>query len=189
MDYYYGLLDIKTKDYGFLTDDHPQVNPETMIKVSEEERLQLLEEEKSGKEIVCYDGKVFTAEPEKYYVDDEGNWQKKTDEEFENEKAQRRKEEFEKTFFLTTLGYIRRKVSMATGDTKDFLSDLLPAISAGVQLGQQVPIITYKKPDFTQEITIEYMESLQEVKAVTPEFIQECVMQISTDFLATPLNL
>ena len=40
-----------------------------------------------------------------------------------------KKEQFNKDFFKTSLGYIRRKVSMATGETKDFLSDLLPSIS------------------------------------------------------------
>ena len=36
---------------------------------------------------------------------------------------------FNKEFFNTSLGYIRRKVNMSTGETKDFLSDLLPVIS------------------------------------------------------------
>lgn len=90
---------------------------------------------------------------------------------------------FNKEFFLTSLGYIRRKVSMATGETKDFLSDLLPVISMGVQSGQTVPIITYSLPDFSKELTTEYLESLQTVKNVTAQFVQECFLQLSNDFV------
>lgn len=111
-----------------------------------------------------------------------------TVEEKEEKQAQEREEQFNKDFFNTSLGYVRRKVSMATGETKDFLSDLLPTISMGVTFGQEVPIITYKQPDFTQECTLEYMESLQEVKNVTTQFIQECALQVSKDFLPTTLT-
>ena len=104
-------------------------------------------------------------------------------EEYEQEQIQAKQEEFNKEFFLTSLGYIRRKVSMSTGETKDFLSDLLPVISMGVQSGQTVPIITYSLPDFNQELTTEYLESLQTVKNVTAQFVQECFLQLSNDFV------
>ena len=87
---------------------------------------------------------------------------------------------FNRDFFNTSLGYIRRKVTMATGETKDFLSDLLPTISMGVQMGQPVTIITYKEPDFTQE-EIDWV-TLQDTKEVTPTFVQECFLQLSNDF-------
>ena len=90
---------------------------------------------------------------------------------------------FNKEFFNTSLGYIRRKVNMSTGETKDFLSDLLPVISMGVQSGQTVPIITYNLPDFSKELTTEYLESLQTVKNVTAQFVQECFLQLSNDFV------
>ena len=105
------------------------------------------------------------------------------------QKAQERQKEFEKDFFLTSLGYIRRKVNMATGDTKDFLCDLLPAITTGITLGQEIPIITYKQPDFTKEFTLEYLESLQEIKIATQQFCTECALQISADFMGQPLVL
>ena len=38
-----------------------------------------------------YEGKVFNAEPGRYYLDDDG-WHKKTDEEFNNEKAAEKKQ-------------------------------------------------------------------------------------------------
>ncbi len=94
-----------------------------------------------------------------------------------------KQEQFNREFFYTSLGYIRRKVNMSTGETKDFLSDLLPVISMGIQTGQTISIITYSLPDFAQEITTEYLETLQTVKNVTTEFIQECFLQLSNDFL------
>ena len=103
--------------------------------------------------------------------------------EYKQEQIKFKQEEFNKEFFLTSLGYIRRKVSMSTGETKDFLSDLLPVISMGIQSGQTVPIITYSLPDFTQELTKEYLESLQTVKNVTAQFVQECFLQLSNDFV------
>ena len=103
-----------------------------------------------------------------------------TVEEKEEKEAQEREEQFNKDFFQTSLGYVRRKVSMATGETKDFLSDLLPTISMGVQMGQPVTIITYNEPDFTQDVTD--FTSLQEYKTVTAEFVQECFLQLSNDF-------
>lgn len=95
-----------------------------------------------------------------------------------------REAEFNVEFFQTSLGYIRRSVTMANGSHKDFLSDLLPAISASVQMGQTVNIIAYDKPDFTEEVTdwTEY----QNIVAVTPQFIQECFIQLGNDFL--PIN-
>lgn len=132
-------------------------------------------------------GDLIKQNPDKYKIYD-GNVIAKTDEEYEQEQTQKRETEFNKEFFLTSLGYIRRQVNMATGQPKDFLSDLLPTISMGVTLGQEVPIITYKQPDFTQEFTLEYMESLQEVKNVTTQFIQECALQVSKDFLPTTLT-
>lgn len=102
----------------------------------------------------------------------------------EDDYIQEREEQFNKDFFKTSLGYIRRKVSMATGETKDFLSDLLPTISMGVQMGSPVQIIAYDKPDFTQEVTD--WTSLQSVITVTAEFIQECFVQLSNDF--KPVN-
>ena len=104
-------------------------------------------------------------------------------EEYEQEQIQAKQEEFNKEFFLTSLGYIRRKVNMSTGETKDFFSDLLPVISMGVQSGQTVPIITYSLPDFSKELTTEYLESLQTVKNVTEQFVQECFLQLSNDFV------
>ena len=120
-------------------------------------------------------------EPKGYYVCFKDNYTNgEINPYYENEKVKEREEQFNKDFFNTSLGYVRRKVSMATGETKDFLSDLLPTISMGVKMGQPVQIITYDKPDFTQEITD--WTVLQNVKTVTAEFVQECFLQLSNDF-------
>lgn len=99
---------------------------------------------------------------------------------WEQIQADKRKTQFYGDFFRTSLGFIRRKVSMKTGETKDFLTDLLPVISMAVNSGQAVNIITYVEPDFIHDITD--WEALQEVKQATPQFIQECFNQVSTDF-------
>lgn len=100
---------------------------------------------------------------------------------YEQEKINKRRAEFLKEFFLTSLGYIRRSVTMADGGKKDFLSDLLPVISMGVQGGQNVKIIAYNLPDFTSDITD--WTQYQHYETVTPQFIQECFLQLSNDFI------
>ena len=138
--------------------------------VLDEDGNQTFETKTIEKEVVKY--RTETVEKTGYNLEAWG----KTDDGYIKE----REEQFNKDFFNTSLGYIRRKVSMATGETKDFLSDLLPTISMGVQMGQPVQIIAYDKPDFTQEITD--WTVLQNVKTVTAEFVQECFLQLSNDF-------
>lgn len=99
---------------------------------------------------------------------------------YEQEQATRREAEFNKAFFNTSLGYIRRSVTMADGSKKDFLSDLLLPIKAGLELGQTVEIITYSKPDFTEDVTD--WTQYQTVKNATSQFISECLQQVVADF-------
>lgn len=98
------------------------------------------------------------------------------------EAAQERQVEFKKEFFETSLGWIKRKVNMKDGTKKDFLSDLLLQIKAGLEMGQTIQIITYSTPDFSQELTSEYLISLQVKKNATSEFILECLNQTVEDF-------
>ena len=71
---------------------------------------------------------------------------------------------------------------MKDGGQKDFLTDLLPSIKLGLELGEDVKIIVYQKPDFTRELTGDYMVSLQEVKQVNTDFVKECLVQTMKDF-------
>ena len=98
--------------------------------------------------------------------------------------AKERESEFNVQFFNTSLGYIRRSVTMADGSKKDFLSDLMPTIKMGLESGIAVNILAYDKPPFDKEV--EDWTEYQKQVVVTPQFIQECFMQLSNDFL--PIN-
>ena len=75
-------------------------------------------------------------------------------------------EKFKRDFFNTSLGYVRRKVYIqGTGETKDFISDVVPRLREGVK------IITYNA-DGTQNRDV----------AVTQQFIDECDNQFNVDF-------
>ena len=84
-----------------------------------------------------------------------------TQEEIEQQEQEQRTKEF----FNTSLGFIKRKVSMLTGETRDFLFDIKPTLAVGV------PIITYNL-DGTQNTNV----------LVTKEFLDECDKQIYKDF-------
>lgn len=73
-------------------------------------------------------------------------------------------ENFDRCFFETSLGYVKREVTMADGTHRDFLSDMASGITVGT------PILTYDR------------ELNQYVKQVTREFIGECVEQAKKDF-------
>ena len=101
---------------------------------------------------------------------------------YEEELVTQRENLFNQEFFQTSLGWIRRQVNMKDGSKKDFLSDLLLQIKAGLELGQSVEIITYKQPDFSEEINEAYMQTLQEKRTATLEFVKECLMRTVSDF-------
>lgn len=96
--------------------------------------------------------------------------------EYNTIQAQARENKFNEEFFLTSLGYIRRKVTMQDGTTKDFLTDLLPLMKIGV------PILAYDKPDFTNEITEAEFVKLQKQVIITETFLEECQAQVIIDF-------
>lgn len=147
-------------DLGFITDDEYGSTDVQNIEVSEEYYNNA---KQYGTNYYIYDNGEIVLNPN-----------------YEAEEQAKRQASFEKEFFNTSLGWIRRAVNMADGNTKDFLSDLLPAISMALNMGQTVNIITYRTPDFTQEITD--WTIYQEIKQVTPQFIQECFNQLSADF-------
>lgn len=84
---------------------------------------------------------------------------------YKAKKAQEEQERIKQDFFNTSLGYVKRKVTMINGDVKDFLFDIKPTLSVGN------PIITYNI-DGTQNRGV----------LVTEEFITECDKQIYRDF-------
>lgn len=112
----------------------------------------------------------FISAPEKYKVVNgkiiyNSNWQA--------EKIQAKEDAFNNAFFETSLGFIRREVSMKNGTTKTFLTDMLPQLIVGF------PILAYSKPDFTKDIDIvDYQKQVE----VTEEFLVECRNQLIIDF-------
>ena len=94
-------------------------------------------------------------------------------------KAQQREKEFNVNFFKTSLGYVKRQVTMKDGfTTKDFITDLIPLMMDI----PGVPVIVYGKPDFTQEVTDKTLLGLQKFVKSTPELIKECRAQAIIDF-------
>lgn len=85
MKYYYGNIE---GDWGFVDEKDSRRKLPNMIELSEIEYHNLLDKQTEGLEIVHYEGKVFNAEPGRYYVDSNGIWQKRTDIEID---AERRK--------------------------------------------------------------------------------------------------
>ena len=90
MNFYYGLVDEETNAWGFVEETDPRVH-EDMVYLTQEEWSNLLSQQSMGREIVGYDGQCFTAEPGRYYLDEQG-WHQKPDEQFNQEKAQEQKE-------------------------------------------------------------------------------------------------
>lgn len=88
MKYYYGLIG---NSYGFVDEEDARHTQAGLIELTEEKHQQLLDEQSQGKEIVFYNGEVFTAEPGLYYLDNNNQWQKKDDSEFEHEKLEQAK--------------------------------------------------------------------------------------------------
>ena len=97
---------------------------------------------------------------------------------YEQIKAEKREAEFNANFFPTSLGYIKRQVTMQNGVTKDFITDLIPLMMDI----PGVPVIVYGKPDFTKEVTEEMLLGLQQFVKSTPELIKECREQAIIDF-------
>ena len=94
------------------------------------------------------------------------------DPDYEEKQEEKRRQQFAKDFFNTSLGYVRRAVHMKDGSVKDFLSDILPLIQV------DVPIITYNL-DGTQNVGV----------LVTAQFIKECKQQVLIDFYGAQNDL
>lgn len=144
------------------------------------EKIKFYTEEKLDKELYNLDDEMVYTDDEYVLSDDLTEYVKK-DAEWEEEQKQKRKATFEKEFFQTSLGWIRRAVNMADGSTKDFLSDLLPTISMAVQMGSPVTVIAYNEPPFDEDITD--WKPYQHQEVVTAQFIRECFEQLQNDFL------
>lgn len=122
----------------------------------------------------------YTSAPENYFIYDENTDDIIINPNYQEQEKQKQINEFNESFFNTSLGYIRRQVTMKDGSKKDFLSDLLPTIALAFNMGQEVKIIVYDMPDFDN---LKLIEEYQHNETVTAQFIQECFLQLSADFL------
>ena len=122
---------------------------------------------------------TYISSPQNYFVYDEQNDDIIINPNFDEEEKLKKQEAFNEEFFFTSLGYIRRKVTMANGDIKDFLSDLLPTISMAFTMGQEVKVIAYDVPDFDD---LKPVEEYQHSETVNVQFIRECFLQLNNDF-------
>lgn len=100
--------------------------------------------------------------------------------EYDEIKKRQRELNFNKEFFNTSLGYVRRKFTNKNGEVKDFLSDAFPSLLLAFQQGSIGEIFVYDKPPFTEDVTD--WEQYQHRVSITPQFIQECFTQSRTDF-------
>lgn len=95
---YYGEVDTENHGYGFVLEDDPR-RQDDFIALTDEEHQELMDKQCEGLEIVCYDGKVFNAEHGLYYQDEQGVWCKKSDEEFNKEKSDKKRIELINTIY------------------------------------------------------------------------------------------
>lgn len=103
----------------------------------------------------------YMTNPDKYYYEN-GEIKAKTEQE-------QKQQILAEQFFNTSLGYVRRKVTMKDGTIRDFLSDVLPLLQTGV------PVLTYTA-------NLEQNRVL-----VTEQFINECKQQMLQDFYGVQL--
>ena len=141
-------------------------------------RIDIVKVQASHEEDAYKDVEVLDIKPVGYYYLIEDNL---TD---GSVNANYAKEDFEKNFFETSLGWIRRVITNADGSHANFLYDILPAVTTAVAQGIVYPLIVYSEPDFTEEV-IDWTQ-YQSLKPATSQFIQECLTQIGNDF--KPVN-
>lgn len=148
MDFYYGLVDEANNGWGFIEETDPRVKP-GMIRLTREEWQQLLNEQSAGREIVCYNGEVFTAEHGWYYVDAQG-WHKKSQQEFDDERAAERKQNFESQFFeIPNFGWFRR-TPKGYASAIEAVNTAFNAVAVMGSLPAE-SLIFYTKPDYYSE--------------------------------------
>lgn len=123
-------------------------------------KIKFYTEEELSTELYSLDRSVYTED--EYVLD--GDEYILNDAEYKKKQRQAEEIEFNRKFFNTSLGYVRRTVTMKNGDTKAFLTDILPLLQVGI------PVLTY-----TRELE-------QSKVPATQQFIDECGQQLIADF-------
>ena len=92
---YYGLVDIENLSYGFVEEADERIT-DKFIEITEEYHQQLLDEASTGLEIVSDNKTVFTAKPNLYFINSQGLWEKKNEEDYEAEQELKERERVNK---------------------------------------------------------------------------------------------
>jgi hypothetical protein len=94
------------------------------------------------------------------------------------------KEYWETNFFNTSLGWVRREPTLANGTKDNFLNNNLPLFAFALASGQAAVLpIAYQLPDFTKELSEDYLKGLQlRNQPITPQFISDCMLVKMADF-------
>ena len=69
MKFYYGLIDTENNGWGFLEEGDSRITS-NMIEITEERWQELLNEQSEGREVVLYNGELFTTIPRRYIWQD-----------------------------------------------------------------------------------------------------------------------
>lgn len=150
MKYYYGLIDKENLGYGFVPEEDERIEDD-FIEITEEYHQELLDKQGEGLEIVSDGVTVSTAEPDLYYVDNNGKWQKRTNDEYTNHTANQRKQNFLNEFFLIpNYGYYRKQPK-GYSSAIESISVISNMITFGVTTIPAGTLTFYQEPDFTDE--------------------------------------
>ena len=141
-----------------------------------------VEYEEVTETVITYTEETRTREVEEEYIEAyyEEDPEPEDPEEVARREAARREAQWKKEFFLTSLGWVRKKATMKDGSVDNFLNDDLPLIAIGLQSGEVAKIFVYATPDYTQEID---PIALQSYVSVTPLFIKECLEEKQREFV------
>ena len=90
MKYFYGLIG---DSYGFVDSDDERSKLEGLVELTKEDHQQLLDEQSQGREIVFFEGEIFTAPYGLYYLDENKIWHKKDESEYKQELLEKSREQ------------------------------------------------------------------------------------------------
>ena len=117
---YYGLVDTENLSYGFVEEGDYRIN-DNFIEITDKYHQELLEKQAEGFEIVSDDKTVFCATPNLYFVNAQGLWERKTEEEYEKEQTTAKKEAVAK------LKLTKREVFLGLFQAKGITPDMIKA--------------------------------------------------------------
>ena len=99
MNFYYGLMDLENKIWEFAEESDKRIYDEEghvkdlMFFVTETQWKELLDGQNQGLDIVVDNDEVVNAEKGRFFINNNGEWEKKTNEQFNLEKAQAKAKE------------------------------------------------------------------------------------------------